>query len=94
MTKSWLKTLSSDAGVKSKIVPSIRNSMDLAFAANTTLPNDTQILNTIVRAAKNNTLPFEIYTYSIIVNNTGKWCALILYYSKTLIDSLHALSKG
>ncbi|XP_067301362.1 uncharacterized protein [Pseudorasbora parva] len=61
----------SDANVKTRSVPTIRNSMDLAFAANTLLPNSTQIVNTIVRAAKNNTLPFQIFTNEIVINGTA-----------------------
>ncbi|TRY65489.1 hypothetical protein DNTS_021722 [Danionella cerebrum] len=60
----------SPAPVKSRILPTIQNSMDLAFASESNVPNNTQIVNTIVRAARDNTLPFQIYTYQIIVNNT------------------------
>ncbi|XP_055074279.2 uncharacterized protein [Misgurnus anguillicaudatus] len=61
----------SDASVKSISEATIRNTMDLTFAANSTLPNSTQIVNTIVRAANNNTLPFKIFTYSIVINGTA-----------------------
>ncbi|XP_067308227.1 location of vulva defective 1 [Pseudorasbora parva] len=61
----------SDASVKTRSVPTIRNSMDLTFAANALLPNSNQIVNTIVRAAKNNTLPFQIFTSEIVINGTS-----------------------
>ncbi|XP_049328477.1 uncharacterized protein LOC111197087 isoform X27 [Astyanax mexicanus] len=48
----------------------IQNHMDLYFGASATLPNSTQIANTLVRAAKNNTLPFMIFTSQITVNGT------------------------
>ncbi|XP_016312251.1 cell wall protein DAN4-like [Sinocyclocheilus anshuiensis] len=60
----------SDAGVKLRSVPKIRNSMDIVFGADAVLPNSTQIVNTVVRAARNNTLPFQIFTSSIIINGT------------------------
>ncbi|XP_016113415.1 integumentary mucin C.1-like, partial [Sinocyclocheilus grahami] len=60
----------SDAGVKLRSVPKIRNSMDVVFGADAVLPNSTQIVNTVVRAARNNTLPFQIFTSSIIINGT------------------------
>ncbi|XP_059364840.1 uncharacterized protein LOC132103764 [Carassius carassius] len=60
----------SDAGVKLRSVPKIRNSMDVVFGTDAVLPNSTQIMNTIVRAARNNTLPFQIFTSSIIINGT------------------------
>ncbi|RXN29666.1 cell wall DAN4-like protein [Labeo rohita] len=62
----------SEASVKSRSVPTLQNTMDLAFGADTVLPNSTQIVNTIVRAARNNTLPFQIFTSSIVVNGTGE----------------------
>ncbi|XP_042615256.1 uncharacterized protein LOC109091878 [Cyprinus carpio] len=58
------------ASVKLRSVPTIRNSMDLTFGADAVLPNSTQIVNTVVRAARNNTLPFQIFTSSIIINGT------------------------
>ncbi|XP_016318483.1 cell wall protein DAN4-like [Sinocyclocheilus anshuiensis] len=60
----------SHASVKLRSVPTIRNSMDLVFGADAVLPNSTQIVNTIVRATRNNTLPFQIFTSSIVVNGT------------------------
>ncbi|XP_016408757.1 mucin-5AC-like, partial [Sinocyclocheilus rhinocerous] len=60
----------SDAGVKLRSVPKIQNSMDVVFGADAVLPNSTQIVNTVVRAARNNTLPFQIFTSSIIINGT------------------------
>ncbi|KTF73819.1 hypothetical protein cypCar_00045424 [Cyprinus carpio] len=60
----------SDASVKLKSVPKIQNSMDVVFGADAALPNSTQIVNTVVRAARNNTLPFQIFTSSIIINGT------------------------
>ncbi|KAF4111714.1 hypothetical protein G5714_008745 [Onychostoma macrolepis] len=60
----------SNASVKLRSLPTIRNSMDLVFGAGTVLPNSTQIVKTVVRAAKNNTLPFQIFTSSIIINGT------------------------
>ncbi|ROL43131.1 hypothetical protein DPX16_1769 [Anabarilius grahami] len=61
----------SDARVKTKSTPTIRNSMDLTFAADTPLPNSNQILNTIVRAA-NSSLPFQIFTSETVINGTGE----------------------
>ncbi|XP_026106599.1 uncharacterized protein LOC113078515 [Carassius auratus] len=58
----------SDANVKIRSVPTIRNSMDLVFGTEAVLPNNTQIVNTVVRAARDNTLPFKIFTSSIIIN--------------------------
>ncbi|XP_043100955.1 integumentary mucin C.1-like [Puntigrus tetrazona] len=60
----------SEARVKSRSVPTLRNSMDLTFGADAVLPSSTQIVNTVVRAARNNTLPFQIFTFSIVVNGT------------------------
>ncbi|XP_043101114.1 uncharacterized protein LOC122349213 [Puntigrus tetrazona] len=60
----------SDAGVKLKTLPKIQNSMDVVFGANAVLPNSAQIVNTVVRAARNNSLPFQIFTSSIIINGT------------------------
>ncbi|XP_016418164.1 uncharacterized protein LOC107748032 [Sinocyclocheilus rhinocerous] len=60
----------SDASVKLWSVPTIRNSMDLVFGADAVLPNSTQIVNTVVRATRNNTLTFQIFTSSIVVNGT------------------------
>ncbi|XP_056091643.1 uncharacterized protein LOC130071056 [Rhinichthys klamathensis goyatoka] len=58
----------SDASVKTMSVTTIRNSMDLAFAANSAVPSSTQIVNTIVKAAKSNSIPFQIFTYEIVIN--------------------------
>ncbi|XP_043100968.1 uncharacterized protein LOC122349105 [Puntigrus tetrazona] len=60
----------SDGGVKLKSLPKIQNSMDVVFGANAVLPNSAQIVNTVVRAARNNTLLFQIFTSSIIINGT------------------------
>ncbi|KAI4892328.1 hypothetical protein NFI96_019723, partial [Prochilodus magdalenae] len=60
----------SDGGLSSTGVNMIQNSMDLTFGATATVPNSTQIGQTIIRAAKNNTLPFQIFTSKIIVNGT------------------------
>ncbi|XP_027013874.1 uncharacterized protein LOC113650041 [Tachysurus fulvidraco] len=49
---------------------SILNFMDLAFARSGGNPNITQIAQTIIRAAKNDSLPFKIYLTDIIVNGT------------------------
>ncbi|MCJ8749054.1 hypothetical protein PDJAM_G00171760 [Pangasius djambal] len=49
---------------------SILNFMDLAFARSGELPNNTQIGETMLRAARNNSLPFKIFTNDIIVNGT------------------------
>ncbi|XP_016312244.1 histone deacetylase complex subunit SAP130-A-like [Sinocyclocheilus anshuiensis] len=57
----------SDAGVKLRSVPSLQNSMDVVFGADAVLPNSTQTVNTVVRAARNNTLPFQIFISSIVV---------------------------
>ncbi|KAL0189831.1 hypothetical protein M9458_016930, partial [Cirrhinus mrigala] len=57
--------------VKARSVPTLRNTMDLAFGVDAVLPNSTQIVNTIVRAARNNTLPFQIFTSPVVVNGTG-----------------------
>jgi len=51
--------------------------MDLAFEANGALPNSTQIVNTIVKAARNNSIPFQIFTSEIVINGTGKCCTQI-----------------
>ncbi|KAK7177247.1 hypothetical protein R3I93_001287 [Phoxinus phoxinus] len=75
----------SDAGVKTRSVPTIRNSMDLTFAANTALPNNNQIMNTIVKAAKNNSLPFQIFTYEIVING-------ILFSSAEVSSKISALT--
>nr|XP_055068285.1 uncharacterized protein LOC129449942 [Misgurnus anguillicaudatus] len=61
---------SKNTGLKVNI-PTIKNGMDLTFPANTILPNDTQIVNTMLRAAYNETLPFKIFTYEIVVNGTA-----------------------
>ncbi|KAK9971238.1 hypothetical protein ABG768_024612, partial [Culter alburnus] len=61
----------SDAGVRTKSIPTIRNSIDLTFTAEAILPNSNQIVNTIVRAAKNNSLPFQIFTSEIVINSTA-----------------------
>ncbi|KAL7855865.1 hypothetical protein AOLI_G00194690 [Acnodon oligacanthus] len=60
----------SDGGLSSTGIRMIQNSMDLSFGAYATLPNTTQIGQTIIRAAKNNSLPFQIFTSKIIVNGT------------------------
>ncbi|KAL7841254.1 hypothetical protein SRHO_G00249450 [Serrasalmus rhombeus] len=60
----------SDGGYSLTLVKMIQNSMDLSFGASATLPNTTQIGQTIIRAAKNNSLPFQIFTSKIIVNGT------------------------
>ncbi|KAL7855867.1 hypothetical protein AOLI_G00194710, partial [Acnodon oligacanthus] len=60
----------SDGGYSSTFVRMIQNSMDLSFGASATRPNTTQIGQTIIRAAKNNSLPFQIFTSKIIVNGT------------------------
>lgn len=57
--------------VKAGSVATIQNTMDVTFVAEATLPNATQIVNTVVRAAKNNTISFQIFTNQIIVNNTA-----------------------
>ncbi|XP_039524857.1 uncharacterized protein LOC120477357 [Pimephales promelas] len=60
----------SNASVKTRSVPTIRNSMDLAFGANGALPNSTQIVNTIVKAARKNSIAFQIFTSEIVINGT------------------------
>ncbi|KAK1792846.1 hypothetical protein P4O66_012750 [Electrophorus voltai] len=60
----------SDGGLTVTGIASIWNYIDLSFGASATLPNSTQIGETIIRAARNNTLPFQIFTSKIIVNGT------------------------
>ncbi|XP_053475661.1 uncharacterized protein LOC128604515 [Ictalurus furcatus] len=48
----------------------ILNFMDVAFASSGGLPNITQIGQTMLRAARNNSLPFTIFTNNITVNGT------------------------
>ncbi|GAA6111491.1 uncharacterized protein LOC113650041 [Tachysurus ichikawai] len=49
---------------------SILNFMDLAFAKSGGNPNITQIAQTIIRAAKNDSLPFKIFLTNFIVDGT------------------------
>ncbi|KAK3523427.1 hypothetical protein QTP86_032730 [Hemibagrus guttatus] len=49
---------------------SILNFMQLDFVRSGGSPNITQIAQTIIRAAKNDTLPFQIFLNDIIVNGT------------------------
>ncbi|XP_066505697.1 poly(A) polymerase-like [Hoplias malabaricus] len=60
----------SDGGFISNRITTIQNSMVLSFGASATVPISTQIGQTIIRAAKNNSLPFQIFTSKIIVNGT------------------------
>ncbi|XP_049328033.1 uncharacterized protein LOC125787626 [Astyanax mexicanus] len=48
----------------------ILNQMDVFFGSSAALPNSTQIAQTLIKAAKNNTLPFQIFTSQITVNGT------------------------
>ncbi|KAF5902218.1 cell wall protein DAN4-like, partial [Clarias magur] len=49
---------------------SILSFMDLVFANSAGVPNVTQIGNTMLRAARNDSLPFKIFINDIIVNGT------------------------
>lgn len=74
------KPSSYSSNSKAVIFPTIKNAMNLNFPSNTALPNDTQIVNTLLRASYNTSLPFKIFPYSIVVNGTGMW----LIYSTLL----------
>lgn len=57
---------------------SILNFMDLAFAKSGGNPNITQIAQTIIRAAKNDSLPFKIFLTNFIVDGTGEYYIPVL----------------
>ncbi|KAA0723958.1 hypothetical protein E1301_Tti015353 [Triplophysa tibetana] len=60
-----------NVSTKSVSRAAIKSFMSLTFAANSPLPSDNQIVNTIVRAANSTSLPFTIFTHSITVNGTA-----------------------
>ncbi|KAK2865807.1 hypothetical protein Q7C36_001863 [Tachysurus vachellii] len=67
---SLLTMLNYSTGTFKAANDSILNSMDLAFNSSAGNPNTTQIAETMFRAAKSGTLPFQISITSITVNGT------------------------
>lgn len=54
------------------VTNSIQNSVNFAFNHASGNPNITQMAQTMFRAARSGTLPFDILIREIIVNGTGK----------------------
>ncbi|KAA0723956.1 hypothetical protein E1301_Tti015355 [Triplophysa tibetana] len=76
------------SGVKAVIFPTIKNAMILNFPSNTTLPIDTRIVNTLLQAANNNSLPFKIFPYSIVVNGIAYSSAEVISRTSVLTASI------